>query len=137
MIPISLHRRSARRGLPLLILAVVAHLGLGVISTTHLVRMLSPQVGFWAEICSLYGVKRTPATDASSPSGDQGIPQGGIQVDCPLCSVASTAAPPAAPAALIGSGTVSLISQLRLAADDSISQFVGLSPLPRGPPQLS
>jgi hypothetical protein len=93
--------RSARGPLLLLLLAVFAHLSLGVISATHHSRMLGADGS--AVICTLHGVKRValPLELLAAAGLDQPSPT--VQVnDCPLCAAASFAsAPPAAAADLV------------------------------------
>jgi hypothetical protein len=88
--------RSAQGPLLFLLLAVFAHLSLGVVSATHHARMLGADGS--GVICTLQGVKRIalPPELLAAAGLDQPAPT--VQVnDCPLCAAASSAwAPPVA-----------------------------------------
>ena len=92
--------RSAQGPLLFLLLAVFAHLSLGVVSATHHARMLGADGS--GVICTLQGVKRIalPPQLLAATGLDQPVPT--VQVnDCPLCAAASFAwAPPVAVADL-------------------------------------
>jgi hypothetical protein len=127
--------RSSQGPLLLLLLAVFAHLSLGVVSATHHARILGADGS--AAICTLYGVKRVALPPELLALGGLDQPAPSVQVnDCPLCAAASFASVP--PVAVVGFVLpASAIGYLAVAPSAVLStRRAALLPPSRAPPVL-
>lgn len=125
--------RSAQGPLLLLLLAVFAHLSLGVVSATHHARMIGADGS--AAICTLYGVKRValPPELLSAAGLDQPVPS--VQItDCPLCASASFGGPPSAHSLEPAYVSLALEYLAVMPAGPSPARSFGLVPPSRAPP---
>lgn len=128
--------RTARGPLLLLLLAVFAHLSLGIVSATHHARMLGADGS--TAICTLQGVKRValPPELLAAAGLDQPAPS--VQVnDCPLCAAASLASVPPAGAVDLLFPASAIALHAVAPADPVTLRSVALPPPSRAPPVLT
>lgn len=135
----TLHRlRASASAMSLLLLALSAHLALGMVSATHHARMLASGSGDWAAICTQYGIKQIALP--LGPGALQGLEdtQSTLQVaDCPVCFAASVVFLPPSPFDPVRVTLDALADPLISNVVEPATDHVGLIPPARAPPVLS
>ncbi len=127
------HSRFAR-GLALL--ALLAHLGLGIASGAHHARMLANGLDTWAEVCTPFGIERLPLFDDRDPSIPDAPSVDVRLADCVVCATAGLLAAP--PGGLPTAGVPAHdAAPPPSATPASIAPRTELRPPSRAPPSIS
>lgn len=118
-------------------MAVIAHLGLGYISTGHAAQMLAADADGWVIVCTPAGLERIGLDGSTAPAQSDDTPLDAHYVRCLACSAATVATLPASNISLpLATLDYDLLPR-PAAADPDIKHYVGIRPPPRAPPRFS
>lgn len=118
-------------------LAVVAHLGLGLVGASHAARMLAAEADGWVVVCTPTGLERIAPDGGTLPPARDGSPLDARNLHCVSCCVASVATAPANGASPPSPTPGHAALPATPLTDPGRKHYAGIRPPPRAPPLFS